>query len=167
MKLWLAFVLGAGLCWGTYVPMIAYGGKELKSRYAAFLCVGLAYFALAVLFPVGRFLLTGEKAAWNGTGITFATLAGAAGALGALCVIFAAASAGPADRLSIAPLIWHPRAGSAWHFALPERAPGWTLYVGIVLTGLGAALVLYSKEAAEAKPQPPASTVAPNPPGRT
>ena len=181
MKLWLAFVLGAGLCWGTYVPMIAYGGKELKSRYAAFLCVGLAYFALAVLFPVGRFLLTGEKAAWNGTGITFATLAGAAGALGALCVIFAAASAGPADRLYIAPLIfglapvintlvslfWHPRAGSAWHFALPERAPGWTLYVGIVLTGLGAALVLYSKEAAEAKPQPPASTVAPNPPGRT
>ena len=54
---WLAYTIGAGLCWGTYVPMIAFGGKELRSRYMAFLCVGVAYFLIAVLFPVFRIIV--------------------------------------------------------------------------------------------------------------
>src|SRR5438309_6140915 len=81
---WLAYTIGAGLCWGTYVPMIAFGGKELKSRYMAFLCVGVAYFLIAVLFPVVRIMLGWEKVTdLKATGLTFATLAGAAGAFGA------------------------------------------------------------------------------------
>ena len=46
------FVLLAGLSWGVYVPLIAQGGKELKSSYASFLCVGAAYFVIAVLLPL-------------------------------------------------------------------------------------------------------------------
>src|SRR5438876_209404 len=71
---WLAYVIGAGLCWGTYVPLIAFGGKELKSRYLAFLCVGVAYFLIAVLFPVVRFAL----------GVIFASAAGARPGAGAV-----------------------------------------------------------------------------------
>ncbi len=171
MKLWLAYVIGAGLCWGTYVPLIQFGSKQLGSRYGAFLCVGVAYFLIAVLLPLALFLIGQEKwPDWKATGITFATLAGVAGALGALCVIFAAAAALPADRLYIAPLIfalapilntlvsliWHPTADAAWTFALPKDPPGWKLYVGILLAAVGAGLVLYSKEEAEsqtAKPQ--------------
>jgi len=41
-KVWLVFVVLAGLCWGVYVPLIAQGGKELKSSYGGFLCVGIA-----------------------------------------------------------------------------------------------------------------------------
>ena len=54
-KVWLVFVVLAGLCWGVYVPLIAQGGKELKSSYAGFLCVGIAYFLIAILFPLGCF----------------------------------------------------------------------------------------------------------------
>ncbi len=172
MKLWLIYVLGAGLCWGTYVPLIQYGGRQLgNNRYGAFLCVGLAYFLIAVLFPLALFLFGEKTPDWKATGITFATLAGVAGALGALCVIFAAAAALPEDRLYIAPLIftlapilntlvsliWHPAADAPWVFGWPKDPPGWKLYVGILLAAIGAGLVLYSKEEAEsqhpAKPQ--------------
>lgn len=187
MKLWLAFVIGAGLCWGTYVPLIAFGGRSLGdgtpgigNRFAAILCVGAAYVVLGVIFPLGWFLLNGTgNAQASASGVTFSSLAGAAGALGAICVVFATANAKPEDRIYIAPLIfglaplinalvslfWHPTTQSAFHFALPERVPGWKLFVGILLTGLGAALVLYSKEESEASaPKPPPAKVAPETP---
>src|SRR5262249_35836843 len=60
---WLLYVTLAGLCWGTYVPLIFYGGSELggkpASRLAAILCVGLAYFLLGVVFPAAYLLVTG------------------------------------------------------------------------------------------------------------
>jgi drug/metabolite transporter (DMT)-like permease len=178
MNHWLTYVVLAGLCWGTYVPLIAFGGKELKSRYGAFLCVGLAYVVIAVVFPLARFWLGQEKVDWKPTGITFASLAGVAGALGALCVIFATAVAKPGDRIYIAPLIfalapvintlvsllWHPASDTALQFGLKEL-PGWKLYVGILLVGIGAGLVLYSKEEAESAhpvPRSPAGAVAPD-----
>lgn len=180
MNHWLTYVVLAGLCWGTYVPLIAFGGKELKSRYGAFLCVGLAYVLIAVVFPLARFWLGQEKVEWKSAGITFASLAGVAGALGALCVIFASAVAKPGDRIYIAPLIfalapvintlvsrlWHPTSESALQFGLKDL-PGWKLYVGILLVGLGAGLVLYSKEEAEsahAVPRPPAVSAVPGEP---
>ena len=115
--------------------------------------------------------------------MTAATLAGVAGALGALCVVFAskaavdaAKSAGlpPATyRLYIAPLIfglapvintlaslvWHPKPGAPFHFGL-EELPGWKLWVGIVLVGAGAFLVLFSKEEAESTKPPTKPTAA-------
>lgn len=163
-RLWIVFVALAGLCWGTYVPLIARGGRELGSSYASFLCVGVAYFLIAILFPIGILWYRGKMPAWTTSGITLATLAGVAGAVGALCVIFATFEfKGP--RLYVAPLIfatapvintlvslvWHPSDQSTWHFSLPEQAPHWTLYVGIILAGLGAGLVLYSKEFSEVK----------------
>lgn len=196
MKLWLAFVLGAGLCWGTYVPLIFFGGKSLGdgtpgmgNRLAAILCVGGAYFLLGVLFPLAWFFLNGTgNARPTFSGITFSSLAGAAGALGAICVVFATSYAAQDKeftnaRLFIAPLIfglaplintlvslvWHPSEKEPWHFALPPVAPHWSLYVGIVLTGLGAALVLYSKEATEElakKASKPAAQATPASPGR-
>jgi hypothetical protein len=198
--MWLLWVGLAGLAWGTYVPLIAYGGGELigkpgslSPRVMAVLCVGMAYFVIGVLFPL--FLFLSGRVEWptlTGTGISFSALAGAAGALGAICVVFATKSAiesavksghSPASyRLYIAPLIfglapvintlvsvvWHPAKGEPFHFSL--EAPGWKLWVGIVLVGLGAALVLFSKEETEAhkpaaSPQsaPAAVTPAPNP----
>ena len=167
-KLWMFFVALAGLSWGVYVPLIAQGGKLLKNSYGSFLCVGIAYFLIAVLYPIGIFWYRGKMPQWNITGITFATLAGVAGAVGALCVIFATFEyKGP--RIYVAPVIfglapvintvvslfWHPTDESPLHFSLPETSPGWTLYLGIILTGLGAALVLYSKESAESHAHAP------------
>lgn len=182
MKLWIAFVIGAGLCWGTYVPLIAFGGKSLAApqvqgvgnRLAAILCVGGAYVLLAVLIPLVIFMLNGtSNLKWTTNGLTFSSLAGVAGALGAICVVFATANAAPEDRLYIAPLIfalapiintivslfWHPSAANAWHFDMPKTSPGSLFYVGILLAAVGTFLVLYSKESSEAavvKPVAPA-----------
>jgi hypothetical protein len=161
-RIWLVFVVLAGLCWGTYVPMIAFGGKELKNSYAAFLGVGVAYFLIAVLFPLGILATRAKWPQFNTNGVLFSMLAGTAGALGALCVVFATFQFG-GDRRFVGPLIfaaapiintlvsliWHPTSEAPFHFGLPEQAPGWKLYVGIVLAGVGAALVLYSKEEME------------------
>lgn len=177
-KVWIFFVALAGLCWGMYVPLIARGGKELGSSYASFLCVGVAYFLIAIMFPVAIFWFRGKMPGFTTNGVTLATLAGTAGALGALCVIFATFEfKGP--RLYVAPLIfatapvintlvslvWHPTDESILHFGLPQETPHWTLYVGILLAGLGAGLVLYSKEVGElthakAKAAPAAEKVA-------
>ncbi len=179
--LWLVYVGLAGLSWGTYVPVIFYGGNELgkgpNARLMAILCVGIAYFLIGVLFPLSMFL-TGQYK-WpemRGTGLTFAGLAGVAGAVGALCVIFASksataaateAGANPASyRLYIAPLIfglapvintivsiiWLPKPGEPLHFGF--EMPGWKLWVGMVLVAAGAFLVLYSKDEAEAGHSP-------------
>jgi hypothetical protein len=163
--LWLFYVALAGLAWGTYVPIIFYGGNELgksaSGRLMAILCVGIAYFVVGVMFPLVMFL-TGQYP-WptlKTSGLAFSGLAGVAGAAGAICVIFASMSAG-ANRLYIAPLIfglapvintlvsslWHPEPGEPFHFSL--ELPGWKLWAGILLVAVGAALVLFSKEEAE------------------
>ena len=107
-KMWLFYAVLAGLCWGTYVPLVSHGIRGLQSPYGSFLCVGMAYFLIAIVVPVGL-LTTVERAPnWTVTGISFATLAGVAGALGALCVIFANKNVqgDPSLKLYIAPIIF-------------------------------------------------------------
>ena len=61
-RIWIFFVALAGLCWGAYVPFVAAGGKELKSSYASLICVGAAYFLIAILFLVPFLSNRGERA---------------------------------------------------------------------------------------------------------
>lgn len=174
---WIAYVALAGLAWGTYVPLIAYGGSELggnaPARLLAILCVGIAYFLIAVLCPIYYLarLPAAAQPEWTTTGLLFSSLAGAAGAIGAMSVVFATQAA-PTYKLFIAPLIfglapvintlvsavWHPKKGHPLHFGL--HLPHWLLWVGIVFVAVGAGLVLYSKELAEAKTTAPALTTA-------
>jgi hypothetical protein len=191
---WLLYVGLAGLAWGTYVPIIFYGGNELSARpgasgrFMSILCVGGAYFLIGVLLPLLMFATGWLGAKWSdvnfgASGLTFASLAGVAGALGAIGVIFATTSAMGAAReaglprdtykVFIAPLIfglapvinvvvsmfWHPKPGDPWHFGL--KNVHWVLWVGIVLVGLGAALVLYSKELTESQEAKQKSAMAP------
>jgi hypothetical protein len=178
---WWGYVILAGLSWGTYVPIIFYGGTELTTRpgtiggrLASILCVGVAYFVMAVVIPVVMMSLRDDaKPEWKANGLVFSGLAGVMGAVGAICVIFASKAAVDAAKLQgvnpatyriyIAPLIfclapmintvmslvWHPKAGDPWHFGF--EMPTWHLPVGILLVAAGVFLVLYSKEAAEAQ----------------
>lgn len=178
---WWGYVILAGLAWGTYVPIIFFGGSELggksNARLMAILCVGIAYFVMAVLLPLGLFISGQEEwPSMKTTGLVFSSLAGVAGAVGAICVVFASSAAvkealasgmPPATyRMYIAPLIfglapvinvlissvWHPKAGEPFHFDV--EFPGWKLWLGIILVGAGSFLVLLSKEQAEAKHAP-------------
>ena len=126
---WWGYVILAGLAWGTYVPLIFFGGQMLSpmnaqgqavgvgGRLASILSVGVAYLVMAVAVPV-VLMATRDDAQpdWRTVGLVFSGLAGVAGAVGAICVIFASKAAvdqakadgvNPATyRIYIAPLIF-------------------------------------------------------------
>jgi hypothetical protein len=157
MNLWLAFVIGAVLSWGIYVPVLHEGQTKLgnpppgpSGSLRAFLCVGIAYFITAVVVPLVLMALDlsgGEKLDFNGRGASFATLGGVAGAAGALCIILSIKNGG--NPLFIAPLVFagapivNAIVSMLWH--PPKFLPGPLFYAGIVLAAVGAGLVLYSK----------------------
>lgn len=103
---WWVYVIIAGLAWGTYVPIIFYGGQELTTkpgtiggRLASILCVGIAYFVMAVVIPVVMMVMNSEdKPDWKPNGLVFSGLAGVMGAIGAICVIFASKAATEAAK---------------------------------------------------------------------
>ena len=51
---WLWFVLGAVLSWGTYGVALHRGQVALGNPLKALLCVGVAYFLIAVLVRSDR-----------------------------------------------------------------------------------------------------------------
>ena len=55
-QMWLFYAVLAGLCWGTYVPFVQAGGRGLGTPLASFLCVGVAYFLIAILYPSAVFV---------------------------------------------------------------------------------------------------------------
>jgi hypothetical protein len=79
------------LCWGAYGPVLHKGQAAMHhSRLRPLLCVGLAYFAIAVIVP-NLLLITAvpEASAYNFVGTTWSLAAGAAGAIGAMGIIMA------------------------------------------------------------------------------
>jgi hypothetical protein len=87
----LASILTTIVCWGAYGPLLHKGQAAMhQSRLRPLLCVGLAYFAIAVLVP-NVLLATSlpEASHYNFTGTAWSLAAGAAGAIGALGIILA------------------------------------------------------------------------------
>ncbi len=79
------------VCWGAYGPVLHKGQAAMHhSRLRPLLCVGLAYFAIAVLVP-NLLLATAvpEASEYNFSGTFWSLAAGAAGAIGALGIIMA------------------------------------------------------------------------------
>jgi len=159
-ELWHAFVIGAVLSWGVYVPVLhegqtLLGGRPSQGALRAFLCVGLAYLITAVLIPLGLFFLNmtaGEPldftrdGAFNSSGFLYALLGGIAGAAGALCIVLSIKNGG--NPMFIAPLVFAgaPIVNTLVSLAWKTRhMPGPLFFVGIVLAAVGAGLVLYSK----------------------
>ena len=144
---WMLYVVGAVLCWGFYGPALHRGQVQLGNPLRALLCVGMAYFLLGVLVPATTLWLHGDLRGFSLAGTAAATLAGALGAVGAICIIFAFRAGGVptyvmplvfggAPLVNVAVSLWlHP----------PRSAPSPLLYVGFLLTVLGASLVLYYK----------------------
>jgi hypothetical protein len=84
-------ILLTALCWGSYGPVLHRGQAKMDgSRLRPFLCVGLAYFLVAVIAP---FLLQNavslDDGSWKLSGTLWSLAAGTAGALGALGIIYA------------------------------------------------------------------------------
>ncbi len=160
LPLVLSFVLLTVVSWGVYGPVLHHGqiamgipdaetGKVVPSRWLPFICVGLAYFLIAVLVPWAKLTLRGERGRWTRRGTLYSLVAGALGAVGALGVILAFNFGG--SPLYVMPLIFGgaPVVNTVFSMILGKtyrqiRAP---FLVGLALVVAGAALVLVYKPA--------------------
>jgi uncharacterized membrane protein YhhN len=144
---WVYYVLGAVACWGLYGPALHRGQVALGNPLRALLCVGIAYFLIAVLVPVAALSAQGQLHGFSRQGVVAAVLGGALGAGGAICIIWAFRAGGtPAYVMPLvfagAPLV--NVAWSIWQHP-PKTAPNPLLYAGYALAALGAYLVLHFK----------------------
>jgi hypothetical protein len=147
---WILFVAGAVLSWGAYGVLLYLGGQQLGNPMKALLCVGVAYFLIGVLVPMGVLGSSGNLSHFTTSGLITATSSGALGAIGAACIIYAFRAGGL--PLYVMPLVFggapiinvflsmliHP----------PKNPVNPMLYLGLVLVSLGAAMVLYFRPAA-------------------
>ena len=144
---WLLFVLGAVLSWGMYGPVLHKGQVALGNPLRALLCVGVAYFLIAVLVPVLMLAAQGQLGGFTLKGSAVATFAGVLGALGAVCIILAFRAGGlPTYVMPLvfggAPLV-NVLVSMATH--PPRTAPSPLLYLGFLLAATGAYMVLRFK----------------------
>jgi hypothetical protein len=142
---WMAYVAGAVLSWGVYGAALHKGQVALGNPLRAFLCVGIAYFLIAVLVPLASLAAQGELRNFNTSGSLIATAAGALGALGAVCIIYSFRAGG--SPLYVMPLVFGgaPLVNVLASLILepPKNPANPMLYVGFVIAALGAGLVLY------------------------
>jgi len=86
----LGFVGLAAFCWGCYGPLLHKGQILMhNSRLRPYLCVGLAYFVIAVLVPLVLLATGVERGQVTVGGVLWSLAGGVAGALGSLGVILA------------------------------------------------------------------------------
>lgn len=142
---WVSLALSAAFSWGLYGASLHRGQTELGNPMRAMLCVGVAYFLIAVLVPVAALTAQGEWRNFTLSGTATATIAGALGALGAVCITYAFRAGG--TPFVVMPLVFGgaPLINVITAIILhpPKTAPSPMLYLGFLVTAAGAAMVLY------------------------
>ena len=142
---WVSLALSAAFSWGLYGASLHRGQTELGNPMRAMLCVGVAYFLIAVLVPVAALTSQGEWRNFTLTGTATATIAGALGAIGAVCITYAFRAGG--TPFVVMPLVFGgaPLINVITAVILhpPKTAPSPMLYLGFLVTAVGAAMVLY------------------------
>jgi hypothetical protein len=147
---WLAFALMTVASWGLYGICLHTGrmgmGDATNGAFKAFLLVGVAYFLVAVLAPLGVLWFRGASFSFPAVGVQWSLLAGLVGALGAFTVLLSFGAGGhPAVVMTLifagAPivnalvgLLKHPPAGGI-------GAVEWPFYLGIALAAIGGGMV--------------------------
>ena len=172
LPLMIASIALTAASWGIYGPVLHWGQSAMGGgRFRPFMCVGIAYFALAVVIPVLLLTLQGfeseEKYNWTMKGTFWSLAAGSAGAIGALGIIFAFTySGGPASKAAIfvmplvfgcAPVVntlFMVTMYSLWGKINPFFA------AGLILSAVGAFMILLNapKPDKPASVKPPAAT---------
>jgi hypothetical protein len=158
----LAAIGLTALCWGAYGPVLHFGREAMHSSLRPFVCVGAAYFVIAVIVPLLLLARGGERGGWTAKGTLWSLLAGSTGALGALGVILALGFGG--KPIYVMPLVFGgaPVVNTLLSAALGRafnqlKAP---FLAGLILVILGAVTVLVFKpQPSAAAAVPPAETV--------
>lgn len=153
------------VCWGSYGPTLHRGqAAMMNSRLRPLLCVGLAYFVIAVLLPPFILMNSPEPSQFSHFRGTFwSMMAGAAGAVGALGIIMAFNFGG--KPVFVMPLIFGGApvvatiVSTASQGLIGQLGP--FFYAGLILVIAGAAMVLVF--APKGGPHAPAHAPAPTP----
>jgi len=149
-----AFIALTFLSWGAYGPVLHIGQEAMTgedaidlSRLRPFICVGLAYFVIAVVAPLLWLKLKGESGHWTASGTIWSVTAGAVGAIGALGIILAFAYRG--SPLYVMPLVFGgaPVINTFTTMAMAGtyRQARPIFFVGLALVVAGAVTVLVTK----------------------
>ncbi len=138
------------LCWGAYGEILHKGQAGLgNDRLKPLICVGLAYFIVAIIVPVIILWMAGTLSGdWTFSGTMWSIMAGVAGAFGALGIILALTSGG--SPLYVMPLVF----GGApiinviiamWAAKIPWKEANPLFYAGLIMVVVGATFVLMAK----------------------
>jgi len=158
----VAAIALTAVCWGVYGPVLHFGREAMHSSLRPFMCVGLAYFLIAVLAPLALLARGGERGRWTAEGVLWSLLAGTAGALGALGVILALGFGG--KPIYVMPLVFggapvvNTLLTAFMNKAFDQlKAP---FLAGLILVVLGAVTVLVFKPQPQAHAPPVAAEAA-------
>ena len=160
----LVFVIMTFCCWGIYGPVLHVGQEQMaggagKASLRPFMCVGIAYFIIAVLYPLFILKTKGENGNWSTSGFTWSFAAGVITAIGALGIVLAFKFQG--KPVYVMPLVFGlaPIVNTIVGMLMSgtTKKPSPVFYVGILLVALGAAGVLRFQPKNAAKT--PAKTV--------
>ena len=146
----ILFTLLTALCWGVYGPVLHNGQHDMEgSSLRPFICVGLAYFLIAVVVPLVLLKTRGEVGAWTFTGTVWSLVAGAAGALGALGIVLAFKFDG--NPVYVMPLVFGGapvvNTFTTMYLTKTTKQAGPLFFAGLILVVAGAVTVLLFKPA--------------------
>lgn len=163
--MFLPFVALTFFSWGLYGPTLhlgqdAFGAEGQRSAFRPFICVGLAYFMVAVLVPALVLRTRGEVGHWTMKGTVWSFAAGAIGAVGALGIILALKFGG--DPIYVMPLVFGcaPVVNTMVTMLMTGnmKQASWPFFLGIVIVAIGAAGVLVHRPS---KPKPSTTAAIP------
>ena len=151
------------LAWGLYGPTLHEGQLHMSTvegeyaRLRPFICVGLAYFLIAVVAPVVLLRTRGEQGQWTSKGVMMSLTAGALGAIGALGIVMAFTFGGrPSFVMPIvfggAPVV-NSFLTIYWAKRMKEIGP--LFLTGLLMVLLGAITVLLFKPSGPPQPKEP------------
>ncbi|MGJ8695489.1 MAG: hypothetical protein ACSHYF_04175 [Verrucomicrobiaceae bacterium] len=141
--------------WGLYGVFLHKGAMGMQDpefgRYKAFLIVGVAYFLVAVLAPLGLLKMSGASLSMPSGGFWWALIAGTVGALGALGVLLAFGKGGPPSAVMSIIFAGAPIVNAVVALSLhpPDGGIGalrWQFFLGILLAAAGGCLVTIYKD---------------------
>jgi len=159
----LAAIAVTATCWGMYGPVLHFGREGMHSALRPFVCVGVAYFLIAVLAPLVLLARRGEQGRWTASGVLWSLLAGSAGALGALGIILALSFGG--RPIYVMPLVFggapvvNTLLSAFMNRAFDQLKPPFLAGLILVITGAVTVLVFKPQPAAAANDKPAAAAV--------
>ncbi len=153
----LVFVVLTVISWGVYGPVlhagqVALGENGSLSRWKPLICVGLAYFLIAVVYPIIVIPREG-KGNWSISGMVWSFAAGAVGAIGALGIILAFMFGG--TPVFVMPLVFgfapviNTFVTALMARTIRQASP--MFYLGVLVVAIGGAGIMFFKPAPAAR----------------